>query len=129
MYKGEVMQYGPDAGKTIDTYKDLADYLEWQYANGLITEKQRDDSLIVGQVDFPGETNYTPSPWNNRESLPKYGQSVPGLVRDLLVSEHIMDYDEAVKFSDKFDGLLHGADWLSLYDGTQFNIAFVPKRR
>jgi hypothetical protein len=79
MYKGEVMQHGPRAGQKIETYKDLADYLEWQYANGLITEKQRDDTLIVGQVDFPGESNYKPSPWKDEQETPQ--QDIPKVDR------------------------------------------------
>jgi hypothetical protein len=128
-FKGHIMEHGPKAGQKIETLKDLSDYLTWQYEHGMITEKNRYDALVMARIEFPGEAEHTPSPWNNEEKLPKYGQSVSALVRDLLVSEHIMDYDEAVKFSNKFDELLLGADWLSLYDGTQYNKVFEPKRR
>jgi len=57
------------------------------------------------------------------------GMSIPGIVRDKLVEDHVVPtYDEAVKFSETIDTLLHGNDWLELYDGTTYTKTFEPKK-
>lgn len=61
--KGHVMQYGPRKGEEIKTLQDVKDYLNWQYENGMITEKNRHDSLIMAKIEFPDEVEHTPSPW------------------------------------------------------------------
>jgi hypothetical protein len=63
------------------------------------------------------------------------GHSIPGLVRDMLLSEGVKcvtlgkypTYDVALKFSQKLSERLMEADWLELYDGTTFIRSRQPK--
>jgi len=60
-----------------------------------------------------------------------YGYSIPGLVRDMLVSHFHIPYAEAVKFSDMLNERLEeeGCKWLETYTGRTFVLDFDPRNR
>jgi len=53
------------------------------------------------------------------------GYSIPALVRELLVNRG-WTLQDATDFSREVDQHLVGADWLELYNGTTFDLAYTP---
>lgn len=70
---------------------------------------------------------YPHVPSGSSTSAPRHGVSVPGIVRELLVQKRIMDYAEAVKFSEEVDRMIAKQDWLETLNGTTFEKTFVPR--
>jgi hypothetical protein len=61
----------------------------------------------------------------------KIGYSIPRIVRELLIDELKLSYDQALQFSEKVNSFIkeNNPDWLELYDGTTYDLSFTPTKK